>query len=104
MKKPDKYNGKSLHALKEYVRKGEIVFRLAPDRYSQDSTKVLYVIQSLMGKPRMRLCASRISKDRIGFRGTSIRLSYAISYKTLSHVPRRWDDGTTKQCNVRVRL
>ena len=50
VEKPDKYNGKSLHALKEYVRKCEIAFRLAPDRYSQDSTKVLYAIQFLMGE------------------------------------------------------
>ena len=50
VEKPDKYNGKSLRALKEYVRKCEIAFRLAPDRYSQDSTKVLYAIQFLTGE------------------------------------------------------
>jgi len=50
VEKSDKYNGKSLCALKEYVRKCEIAFRLAPDRYSQDSTKVLYAIQFLTGE------------------------------------------------------
>ena len=50
VEKPDKYNGKSLCALKEYVRKCEIAFRLALDRYSQDSTKVLYAIQFLTGE------------------------------------------------------
>ena len=50
VKKLDKYNGKSLRALKEYVRKCEIAFRLAPDCYLQDSTKVLHAIQFLTGE------------------------------------------------------
>ena len=50
VEKPEKYDGKSLRAFKEYVRKCEIAFRLAPDHYSQDSTKVLYAIQFLMGE------------------------------------------------------
>src|SRR5436305_10190629 len=50
VEKLDKYSGKSLHALKEYVRKCEIAFRLAPDHYSQESTKVLYEIQFLTGE------------------------------------------------------
>ena len=33
VEKPNKYNGKSLRALKEYVRKCEIVFQLVPDHY-----------------------------------------------------------------------
>ena len=50
VEKPDKYSGKSLRALKEYVRKCEIAFRLAPDRYSQDSMKVFYAIPFLTGE------------------------------------------------------
>ena len=50
VEKLDKYSGKSLCTLKEYIRKCEIAFRLALDRYSQDSTKVLYAIQFLMGE------------------------------------------------------
>src|SRR5438045_625875 len=50
VEKQDKYNGKSLRALKKYVRKCEIAFQLALDRYLQDSMKVLYAIQFLMGE------------------------------------------------------
>ena len=50
MEKPNKYNGKFLRTLKEYVRKCEIAFRLTLDHYSQDSMKVLYAIQFLTGE------------------------------------------------------
>ena len=48
--KPDPYDGKSLHNFKEYVRRCEIAFRLGPDRYSKDSTRVLYAAQFLAGE------------------------------------------------------
>src|SRR5580704_9373487 len=48
--KPDPYDGKSRQALKEYTRQCEYTFRLAPDRYARDSTKVLYAAQFLYGE------------------------------------------------------
>lgn len=48
--KPGLYDGKSKQAFKEYTRQCEYTFRLAPDRYARDSTKVLYAAQFLHGE------------------------------------------------------
>ena len=50
MVKPHPYDGKSLHNFKEYVWQYEIAFCLSPDRYSKDSTRVLYTMQFLVGE------------------------------------------------------
>jgi hypothetical protein len=48
--KPDTYNGKSLHALREYVRRCETAFRLRPESYPDDARRVLYASQFLTGE------------------------------------------------------
>ena len=44
------YNRKSFYNFKEYVWWYEIVFRLGPNQYLKDSTRVLYTIQFLISE------------------------------------------------------
>ena len=48
--KLDWYDGKLVHALKEYIRRCEITFHLGTNRYSKNSIKVLYATQFLVGE------------------------------------------------------
>jgi hypothetical protein len=48
--KPDKYDGKSLHAFNQYVWQCEVTFRIRPDNYKEDKDKVLFGIQYITGK------------------------------------------------------
>jgi hypothetical protein len=49
---PEKYNGKSISAMKEYISSCETTFRLAKRNYPDDATKVLYASQYLTGETK----------------------------------------------------
>jgi Zinc knuckle len=48
--KPDKYDGKSLHAFNQYVWQCKVTFRVRPDDYKEDKDKVLFGIQYITGE------------------------------------------------------
>lgn len=48
--KQEKYDGKTLHSLREHIRLCETTFRLSPRDFTDDATKVLYASQYLVGE------------------------------------------------------
>src|SRR5437667_2977782 len=64
---PEKYNGKSISAMKEYISSCETTFRLSKSNYPDDATKVLYASQFLTGETkRAWLCLEQTKgKDNI---------------------------------------
>ena len=54
---PEKYNRKSISAMKKYISSCEMMFQLSKSNYLDDTTKVLYASQFLTGEmKRAWLC------------------------------------------------